>query len=148
MNVLGVADQVLSFTQSAAVSSCGNEHLAMLPVTSQVKKSVLEFVENLNRSQAQTNHSLGFKVRINYNSNINKLKLNFFFQVAFDVLKELYKDESKKLPISFLYISRGLLSPLSEAKNVLQAISNGQQELPFPVVINTCAIVIGNYSLD
>ena len=67
--------------------------------------------------------------------------------MAFDVLKELYKDESKKLPISFLYISRGLLSPLSEAKNVLQAISNGQQELPFPVVINTCAIVIGDYLL-
>lgn len=66
VNVLGVADQVLSFTQSAAMSSCVNEHLAMLSMTSQIKRSVLEFVENLNRSQAQTNHSLGFKVRIKF----------------------------------------------------------------------------------
>ena len=63
VNVLGVADQVLSFTQSMPISGCADENMGMLPVTSQVKKSVLEFVENLNRSQAQTNHSLGFKVR-------------------------------------------------------------------------------------
>lgn len=77
-----------------------------------------------------TNHSLGFKV-------------------AFEFIRDELNTASES-GLIFLYISRGLLS-LAEAKTVLQTIAIGQYRLLNPVVINTCAIIIGkivNFSFD
>lgn len=68
-----------------------------------------------------TNHSLGF-------------------QSVFEFLSTEMNSTAEE--VTFIYISRGLLS-MAEAKNVLETIATGQSKLKRPVVINTCAIIIG-----
>lgn len=46
--------------------------------------------------------------------------------------------------VMLLYISRGLLSSLREAKAVLQTIFDGLKQVNNTVVINTCAVINGN----
>lgn len=92
------------------------------------KMQIFKFIDNLNRSKEITNHSLGF-------------------QYSFSLLREIYENSddhfNKNVPVFMVYISRGLLSPLTEAKGVLEAIAQGQRLLKYPVVIQTCAIVLG-----
>lgn len=94
------------------------------------KMQMFKFIDNLNRSKEITNHSLGF-------------------QYSFSLLREIYENSddhfNKNVPVFMVYISRGLLSPLTEARGVLEAIAHGQRLLKYPVVINTCAIVLGNF---
>lgn len=93
------------------------------------KMQIFKFIDNLNRSKEITNHSLGF-------------------QYSFSLLRQIYENSddhfNKNVPMFMVYISRGLLSPLTEARGVLEAIAQGQRMLKYPVVINTCAIVLGN----
>lgn len=99
--------------------------------TRTTKKRIIDFIENLNQTQEATNHPLGFKY-------------------AFAMLKQLYEKQKnvndavqqKELPITFLYVTRGLLFPLTEARTVMNTIAKGQENIPFPVVINTCAVII------
>lgn len=118
-----------------------NETLRELRVysaTRTTKKRIIDFIENLNQTQEATNHPLGFKY-------------------AFALLKQLYEiknvndptlaagnmqKQTKELPITFLYVTRGLLFPLTEARTVMNTIAKGQANIPFPVVINTCAVII------
>lgn len=84
------------------------------------------FIERLNATRDLTNHS-------------------FAFSEAFRRLHQIYQHQeaSDAIPLQMVYISRGLVSPLTESKNVLESISAGQRLLRTPVVINTCAIVLG-----
>lgn len=70
-----------------------------------------------------TNHSLGF-------------------QTAFNIIKHSIKDSNKNVTI--IYISRGLLSSLIEAKVVMETISTGQDSVLPNVIINTCLLIDGN----
>lgn len=110
--------------------------LRVYSATRTTKKRIIDFIENLNQTQEATNHPLGFKY-------------------AFALLKQLYektvndvgaagmqKQQQKELPITFLYVTRGLLFPLTEARTVMNTIAKGQANIPFPVVINTCAVII------
>lgn len=93
------------------------------------KMQIFKFIDNLNRSKEITNHTLGF-------------------QYSFSLLREIYENLddhfNKNVPVFMVYISRGLLSPLNEARSVLEAIAQGQRLLKYPIIINTCAIVLGN----
>lgn len=86
------------------------------------------FIDRLNGTKDLTNHS-------------------FAFAEAFRRLHQIYQHQeaSDAVPLQMVYISRGLVSPLTEAKGVLQAIASGQRLLRIPVVINTCAIVLGEF---
>lgn len=75
-------------------------------------------------STENTNHSLGFQAAFN------------FFAAELNGTTE---------DVIFLYVSRGLLS-MPETKTVLETIAGGQSVLKHPVVINTCAIIIGEWS--
>lgn len=108
--------------------------LRVYSATRTTKKRIIDFIENLNQTQEATNHPLGFKY-------------------AFALLKQLYEknvnddddggmQKQKELPITFLYVTRGLLFPLTEARTVMNTIAKGQANIPFPVVINTCAVII------
>lgn len=127
--------------------------LRVYAATRTTKKRIIDFIENLNQTQEATNHPLGFKY-------------------AFALLKQLYEQKNvndptsssssasvaaegnmqkqqqqnnyrqKELPITFLYVTRGLLFPLTEARTVMNTIAKGQTNIPFPVVINTCAVII------
>lgn len=71
------------------------------------------------------------------------------FAYAFDLLREREATvTAADLPMAsagavpmLVYVSRGLLSPLTEAKKVLATIADGQRQLRQPVIINACAIV-------
>lgn len=92
------------------------------------KLQFIKFIENLNATKDITNHSLAFQ---------------YSFERLKEILDKTEIDADTAVPMLMLYISRGLLSPLlTEAKNVLEAIANGQQQLEFPVIINTCAIIL------
>lgn len=43
------------------------------------------------------------------------------------------------------YISRGLLSSLTEARSVLRVIAQQTDYIRFPVYIHTCAVIDGKY---
>lgn len=69
-----------------------------------------------------TNHSLGF-------------------EVAFDLINSSMLNTSTNI----IYVSKGLLSSITEAKTVLEVIAAGQKNaFPF-VIINTCALVDGKF---
>lgn len=89
--------------------------------TSDNKAKILNYIAALQRSTEPTNHSLGF-------------------EYSFDLLKQ--QNLSVVKPFEFLYITRGLLSQLSDASNVLSTIAIGQQALKFPIIINTCAVIL------
>lgn len=91
----------------------------------------LRFIDQLNGTKEITNHSLAFSS-------------------AFELLHEINANRRHQQsgsglngPLHMMYISRGLVSPLTEAPHVLQAIANGQRRADAPVIINTCAIVLG-----
>lgn len=101
------------------------DNVRVWPATYGTKKRIIDFIEKLNSTQEATNHSLGFKF-------------------AFGLFKRLYRDivVDGSLPITFLYVTRGLFFPLTEAKTVMDTIARGQSQLPYPVQINVCAQII------
>lgn len=87
------------------------------------------FIDRLNGTKQLTNHS-------------------FAFGEAFRLLHQIYQHQeaTDAVPMQMVYISRGLVSPLTEAKGVLESIASGQRQLQNPVIINTVAIVLGKTS--
>lgn len=109
-------------------SSPSNQAPRMYPATMDNKINFFKFIENLNGTKEMTNHSLAFESA---------------FKLLSDICYHRKTFNHGGDPIQMLYISRGLVSPLTEAKNVLESISLGQKALKYPVVINTCAVVLG-----
>lgn len=115
----------------AAPPAGRNRTLRAYPVSTSTKKRIIDFIDKLNSTQEATNHSLGFKF-------------------AFALLKRIYQDRytakvaaaNEPLPVTFVYVTRGLFFPLAEAKTVMDTICRGQSELPFPVQINVVAQII------
>lgn len=90
------------------------------------KDEIMNYVNNLSLARALTNHSLGF-------------------EYAFQMLQRLEKSHminSSVQPIEFVYVTRGLLTNLSDAMYVLRVLAQGQSRLRSPIVINTCAVVL------
>lgn len=90
------------------------------------KDEILSYVNNLSLARTLTNHSLGF-------------------EYAFQMMHRLEKSNlinSSKQPIEFVYVTRGLLTNLSDAMYVLRVLAQGQSHLKSPIVINTCAVVL------
>lgn len=89
------------------------------------KELLYKFIDSLSRGSAGTNHSLGF-------------------QHAFEVIAT--SDIPENETVMLLYISRGLLSSLSEARMVMEVISEMQRDIRSNVIINTCAVINGRIS--
>ncbi|XP_020806738.1 VWFA and cache domain-containing protein CG16868 [Drosophila serrata] len=90
------------------------------------KEEIISYINNLSRAQALTNHSLGF-------------------EYAFDLLHRLQQSgmiNTADQPVEFVYVTRGLLTNLSDAMAVLRVVAEGQRRLKAPVIINTCAVVL------
>lgn len=90
------------------------------------KDEILNYVNNLSLARALTNHTLGF-------------------EYAFQMLHRLQTSQlinTSEQPIEFVYVTRGLLTNLSDAMYVLRALAQGQHRLSAPVIINTCAVVL------
>lgn len=104
----------------------------MYSATMDNKWNFLRFIDQLNGTKEITNHSLAFSSAFAHLQEINANR------------KHQHGGSSVvNGPLHMMYISRGLVSPLTEAPHVLQAIANGQRALDAPVIINTCVIVLG-----
>lgn len=86
------------------------------------KELLYKFIDTLSKGNGGTNHSAGF-------------------QHALNVIAT--SDIATNETVMLLYISRGLLSSLSEAKTVMQTISEMLPEVQKNVIINTCAVING-----
>lgn len=99
------------------------------PMDSNNKNQLRKFIESLEKDTSITNHSLAF-------------------EYAFDWIK-LQSDsgalsfDAKSTPLQIVYVSRGWIAQLPETKSVLEVIATKQQRLKQPIVINTCAIILG-----
>ncbi|KAF5289595.1 hypothetical protein FQA39_LY15042 [Lamprigera yunnana] len=125
VGVLGISDewsypylteQCLMPNQILPVS---DSHI-ISPVSEHNKYLLNRFVNSLSKGNGVTNHSLGFRqaLRTIKSSNI-----------------------SNNETVMLLYISRGLLSSLTEAKTVLETILSMINNLDNKIIINTCAVI-------
>lgn len=128
--VILIANKATSFTYSSSLSTCSKDSAPpMIAATSSVKSKIYEFLDNTNRTTGIANHTLGF-------------------QTAFDVIQKVYKETPNNLlPITFLYISEGITPLFSDARNVLAEMTIGQSKLPFPVIVNTVAVIANSRQL-
>lgn len=89
------------------------------PVTPSRKKLFYNFIDGMYKGSGATNHSLGLQ----------------------KALKVIEKSQIQNETVMILYISRGLLSSLTEAKTVLETIQQASENISCPFVINTCAVI-------
>lgn len=95
------------------------------------KNQLRKFIESLEKDSAATNHSLAF-------------------EKAFEWVKSQFDSgaltaDEKTTPLQIVYVSRGIIGEPSETKTVLEVIASGQSRLSQPIVINTCAIILGKF---
>lgn len=86
------------------------------------KDELLKQISFLTPSKGTTNHSLAF-------------------EYSFKLLRK--QQISRGTPLVFVYVTRGLLSRFTEAMAVLDTVAKGQASLAEPIVINTCAVILG-----
>ncbi|XP_060655583.1 VWFA and cache domain-containing protein CG16868 [Drosophila nasuta] len=118
MSIVTVSNEADAFPAEA-------EH-GIYSTTRAHKDEILNYVNNLSLARALTNHTLGF-------------------EYAFQMLHRLQQAKlinTSEQPIEFVYVTRGLLTNLSDAMYVLRALAQGQSRLSSPVIINTCAVVL------
>ncbi|XP_030375435.1 VWFA and cache domain-containing protein CG16868 [Scaptodrosophila lebanonensis] len=91
------------------------------------KEEIMNYMNNLSLASGRvlTNHTLGFE---------------YAFQLLHRLQNSRLVDSTQ--PIEFIYITRGLLTNLSDAMYVLRAVAQGQARLQAPVIINTCAVIL------
>lgn len=169
LHLIAISDKVTQFMKegigaggSSASNNGGSDQEechrrkrdGLFPTTMDNKVKVFKFIEQLNKTKGEwplqedisnpailclspfslpenTNHSLGFQAAFDFLSRSSSSSFN----TSSDSTSTFEE-------VIFLYVSRGLLS-LAEAKTVLETIATGQSTLPRPIVINTCAIIIG-----
>nr|XP_022322709.1 LOW QUALITY PROTEIN: VWFA and cache domain-containing protein 1-like [Crassostrea virginica] len=119
--VFGLASRP-SFPRDPRDDSCLPNSL--VPATFEASLFFSSFVDNLRQEDASTNHSLGF-------------------QTAFEMIENMIR-RSKGVSIEnamILYISRGLLSSLTEGRDIMETISIHNGRLDHRVIINTYAVI-------
>ncbi|KAK3089856.1 hypothetical protein FSP39_007106 [Pinctada imbricata] len=97
---------------------------SLVPLTYEASLFFSNFIDNLEKEDSSTNHSLGF-------------------ETAFDMIENMIH-RSKGFNIEnpmIIYISRGLLSSIAEAKDVMETIAIHNGRLQHKVVIDTFAVI-------
>lgn len=129
LNLLNDDDQLMLLAISNTIHITDNPS-KFLPMNAQGKRQLRKIIESLERDAGTTNHSLAFETAfewIRFQADSGNLSL-----------------DDKSVPLQILYVSRGLVPELSETeKSVLNVIATGQSRLKYPIVINTCAIILG-----
>lgn len=93
------------------------------------KLQIRKWIDSLEKDTSATNHSFAFDYAFDWiESHSNSDVLSF---------------DGKSTPLQIIYVSRGVIAQLSETKSVLEVIASNQQRLKQPIVINTCAIILG-----
>lgn len=119
VGLIGLAEEALLPMNDG----CSQHSLPL--ATHETKYHFLRYIDGLTRSKGPTNHSLGF-------------------QNVFEIISNSVPS-NVTAPILVVYLSRGLLSSLTDAKTVLQTIAEGREATPHDIVINTCALIDGEF---
>nr|XP_042909818.1 VWFA and cache domain-containing protein 1 isoform X1 [Parasteatoda tepidariorum]XP_042909819.1 VWFA and cache domain-containing protein 1 isoform X2 [Parasteatoda tepidariorum] len=118
--IMGLASDI----QYAQGNSCSGT--TPLLATFETKLVLMRFFDSLSRKPNITDHVLAF-------------------QRIYDVIRAIDADNTSiNNEILVSYISRGLLSSLTDARKVLEIISNGNQISKSHIVINTYALIDDN----
>ncbi|CAL1284587.1 unnamed protein product [Larinioides sclopetarius] len=126
LGLLSSNDKVVTFGLASDIqysqgNNCSKETL--LYATSETKLELTRFFDNLTRKHNATDHVLGFRK-------------------IYEIIHEIeLKNTSVYHEILVAYVSRGLLSSLVDAKQVLEIISDGNQKSKSHIVINTYALI-------
>ncbi|XP_052058181.1 VWFA and cache domain-containing protein 1-like [Mytilus californianus] len=119
--VIGLASKV-SFPREPDTDSC--LHNKMVPVTYEANLHFSNFIDKLEKENAATNHTLGFKTALDI------------------VQKTMHKSPVVNMDYAMVvYISRGLLSSINEPSIVLETIAELNGRLKNRVIINTYAVI-------
>lgn len=105
-----------------------NKFVAMNATT---KNLLRKFIDGIERDAAPTNHSLVFQYAFEW--------------IASQFGSDAPESDEKSTPLQILYVSRGLTSQSTDLRTVLETIAIGQSKLKQPIVINTCAIILGEF---
>lgn len=120
--VIGLSSEVSYPRDDACVKS------TLVPMTFESKFFFSRFIDNLEKQDMHTNHSLGF-------------------QKAFQMIgTSLYRNRNPNMmeEAMIIYVSRGLLSSLIEAREVMDMIAYNNGRLNHRVIINTYAVIDKN----
>lgn len=124
LNLLNESDALKIILVSNTVRLM-NETESFVPMNSDNRSICRQFIESLEKCGDPTNHTLAF-------------------EYAFEWARLHYeRGSSESMRPLLVYISRGYISTGTEIKNVLQAVAAGQSRLKQPILINTCAIALG-----
>lgn len=127
LTIIGAAGEPISSNIYINARQTLPTHDPFQRTTRETKQYFFDFLHSLNKTNANTNHTLAF-------------------EHAFQLLRNATRlPSSGKTPILMLYISRGYATTPSETKNVLEAIAFGQSRLTQPVVISTCAVNLSTF---
>ncbi|CAL1540838.1 unnamed protein product [Lymnaea stagnalis] len=94
----------------------------MVPATFETRFYFSKFIDNLEKVDTTTNHTLGF------------LR-------AFEMIEDLMEAKSISDNSMILYVSRGLLSSLTEAREVMEVVAIHNAKTGHKVIINTYATI-------
>lgn len=134
--VVGAANKMHSFNAYYTnEQSETTEYNKFFTATADNKRYFARFLDTLNKTKEITNHTLAFK----YSFNLLERLLNSDGST---------NEQTNTPPILMLYISRGLSAQMTDAKIVLETIFAGQIRLQKPIIINTCAIILGEFELN
>ncbi|XP_065081043.1 VWFA and cache domain-containing protein CG16868 [Ochlerotatus camptorhynchus] len=109
-------------TTTESLLDCANGPFVNATVDN--KDRLVDFVDSLNKTSSAATHVSAVRY-------------------AYKAIGDAYHGVETELPVVFLYLGRAQLSPITAAaKTVMRTIADGQSRLPFPVVINTCLILL------
>ncbi|KAK0046626.1 VWFA and cache domain-containing protein 1 isoform X1 [Biomphalaria pfeifferi] len=94
----------------------------MVPATFETRFYFSKFIDNLEKLDSITNHTLGF------------LR-------AFEMIEDLMESNAISDNAMILYVSRGLLSSLTEAREVMDVVAIHNAKTGHKVIINTYAVI-------
>ncbi|XP_064624547.1 VWFA and cache domain-containing protein 1-like isoform X2 [Lineus longissimus] len=112
---------------------CLSEKLA--PLTYEAKDFFMHFIDSLGKMESPTDHTLGFFKAFDMIHN----SLATSNQTSNSDMENDYTELSDEAMI--MYISRGLLSSLTEAKEVMKTIAMENGRMGHKVMINTYAVI-------
>lgn len=126
LSFLSYKDKVALIGLSSKIQYLRNDDCfsgKMVAATYEAKFHFTRFVDGLTKSKEPSNHTLG---------------ISKGFETIRNTLDEV--NSSDMVPM-IIYISRGLLNSLTEAKSVLSLIAEENEKLNFSVILNTFAVI-------
>lgn len=130
LNLLNYDDEAMIMTISNIIHTIDGQN-KFVALNSTMKNHLRKFIDGIERDSAATNHSLVFQYAFEW--------------IASQFNSDALKFDEKSTPLQILYVSRGLISQTTDIRTVLETIAIGQSKLKQPIVINTCAIILGKF---